>query len=105
MGVVGSGQGVQGVWWVQEATVENWAALEALVAEHPASCAGLKAADFMWMAEVLLTDGVVVQMYKDALTRRYLCLGDDGNAYRQSGDVFLQHACLCDAVAELDVGS
>ena len=37
--------------------------------------------DFMWMGEVVLTDGTQVQLYKHYWTRRYLCLDLGGRAW------------------------
>lgn len=37
--------------------------------------------DFMWMGEVVLTDGTQVQLYKHYWTRRYLCLDLGGRAF------------------------
>ena len=39
------------------------------------------AGDFMWMFEVRLTDGRLLQAYKHIDTRRYLHLGPDGSAF------------------------
>ena len=99
----GFGAGVPGVWWVQEATEPNWEALETFVTEHDLVAAVLEPSDFMWMAEVLLSTGVVIQLYKHTMTRRYLYLGDDGHAYWASGGCYLRHACLSDAVAGLEL--
>jgi hypothetical protein len=37
--------------------------------------------DFMWMGEVVLTDGVQIQLYKHYWTRRYLCLDLGGRNF------------------------
>jgi hypothetical protein len=37
--------------------------------------------DFMWMFEVVLTDGTSLQAYKHIDTRRYIHLGSDGEAF------------------------
>ena len=97
----GSGSVVRGVWWVQEVTEPNWEALEEFVVGTEARAVGLEPSAFMWMAEVLLSTGVVIQLYKHTVTRRYLNLGDGHCAYWDSGDGYLQHACLEDAVAGL----
>ena len=39
---------------------------------------------FMWMFQVTLADGRVLQVYKHSLTRRYMHLGADGAAYYYS---------------------
>lgn len=98
----GPGASVSGVWWVQEATEPNWEALEMFVTQEDAVAAAIEPSDFMWMAEVLLSTGVVIQLYKHNVTRRYLYLGDDGHAYWASGGCYLRHACLSDAVAGLE---
>jgi hypothetical protein len=38
-------------------------------------------ADFMWMGEVVLTDGTRIQLYKHYWTRRYLCLDLGGRSF------------------------
>jgi hypothetical protein len=37
--------------------------------------------DFMWMGEVVLTDGTQIQLYKHYWTRRYLCLDLGGRTW------------------------
>ncbi len=37
--------------------------------------------DFMWMGEVVLTDGTQIQLYKHYWTRRYLCLDRGGRCF------------------------
>jgi hypothetical protein len=37
--------------------------------------------DFMWMGEVVLTDGTQIQLYKHYWTRRYLCLDLGGRSF------------------------
>jgi len=101
----GWGAGVPGVWWTHDATAMNWEALEAFVTDASATAAAVEPSDFMWIGEVLLSTGVVIQFYKHIMTRRYLCLGDDGYAYWVSGGCYVQHACLGDAVAGLELAS
>jgi hypothetical protein len=42
--------------------------------------------DFMWMGEVLLTDGTQIQFYKHYWTRRYLLLDLGGRTWIQKAD-------------------
>ncbi len=49
----------------------NWEPLLARVGEP-------LVAEFMWMSDIDLADGVVVHAYKHILTRRYLHLAEDG---------------------------
>src|SRR5882762_6071739 len=37
--------------------------------------------DFMWMGEVMLTDGTQIQMYKHYWTRRYILLDHGGRTF------------------------
>jgi hypothetical protein len=37
--------------------------------------------DFMWMGEVVLTDGTQIQLYKHYWTRRYICLDLGGRTF------------------------
>lgn len=93
--------GVPGVWWTHDATATNWEPLETFVGDSDVMPAAIEPADFMWMAEVLLSTGIVIQMYKHIMTRRYLFLGDDERAYWVSRGCYVQHACLGDAVGGL----
>lgn len=52
----------------------NWGPLEDLVGEAVAC-------DFMWMHEVRLSDGLLLQAYKHIDTRRYVHLSSDGRAF------------------------
>jgi hypothetical protein len=52
----------------------NWAPLLAAVGEDVT-------AGFMWMFEVATSDGRRLQAYKHIVTRRYVHLDDDGNAF------------------------
>jgi hypothetical protein len=52
----------------------SWEPLEAMVGE-------VLAAEFMWMFQVDLADGTVVQAYKHIFTRRYLHLAQDGRTF------------------------
>jgi hypothetical protein len=52
----------------------NWRPLEKLVGE-------LVVGDFMWMFEVRLTDGSLLQAYKHIDTRRYVHLDEAGAAF------------------------
>lgn len=95
--------GVDGVWWTHDASATNWEPLETFVGDSDVVPSAIEPADFMWIAEVLLSTRVVIQMYKHIMTRRYLCLGDDGRAYWASGGCYAQHARLGDAVEGLEL--
>ncbi|MFN3256281.1 MAG: hypothetical protein ACE37B_11335 [Ilumatobacter sp.] len=95
--------GADGVWWTSDATATNWEPLEAFVGDSAVMPAAIEPADFMWMSEVLLSTGVVIQMYKHIMTRRYMYLGDDGRAYWASGGCYVQHDRLGDAVEGLEL--
>jgi hypothetical protein len=53
----------------------DWSALEELLG------ADVLCAQFMWMHDVLLDDGTVLNAYKHRLTRCYFHLADDGRAF------------------------
>ena len=56
----------------------DWTVLEEVVPKE-------SLAWFMWMCEVELEDGALVQVYKHRITRRYLHLADDGRAFYYIG--------------------
>jgi hypothetical protein len=58
----------------------DWDPLEAVL------CSDDLCAHFMWMADVELEDGTIVNEYKHRWTRQYLRLADDGRAFRYAGE-------------------
>jgi hypothetical protein len=58
----------------------DWSALEELLGAD-ALCG-----QFMWMHDVLLDDGTVLNAYKHRITRRYFHLADDGRAFVYTTD-------------------
>ena len=42
--------------------------------------------DFMWMHDVQLDDGTLLNAYKHRITRRYLHLAEDGRAFVYTGN-------------------
>jgi hypothetical protein len=57
----------------------DWRPLEALIKDE-------RLEDFMWMFEVALEDGALVEVYKHYLTRGYLHLDDRSRAFYFTGD-------------------
>jgi hypothetical protein len=102
-GVTGPGPGVPHVWWTHDESGSDWTALETFLSGSAAVAAAIEPSEFMWMAEVLLSSGVVIHFYKHTMTRRYLFLGDDGHAYWASAGCYLKHASHADAVAALEL--
>jgi hypothetical protein len=58
----------------------DWAPLEAVLGSDELC------AHFMWMFDVELTDGTILNAYKHRWTRRYLHLAPDGRAFWYVGD-------------------
>jgi hypothetical protein len=58
----------------------DWRALEVLL-DSDDLCA-----HFMWMHDVVLDDGTVLNAYKHRWTRRYFHLAEDGRSFYYAGD-------------------
>jgi hypothetical protein len=69
----------------------EWEPLERLI--------GMRLSDwFMWMGEVELEDGTLVQMYKHQWTRRYIHLSEDHRAFWYRSPDGYEEAPLNDVV-------
>ena len=62
------------IGWLASTDAPDWAPLEKFL---PTTLCG----PFMWMYSTMLEDGTELQAYKHSLTRHYLLLDDDGDAY------------------------
>ena len=60
--------------------------------------------DFMWMGEVVLTDGTQIQLYKHYWTRRYICIDLGGRIFVNPGTDRWEPAEDADWALELVVG-
>ena len=60
--------------------VPNWTALEQLLGSDELC------AHFMWMFDVVLGDGSLLNAYKHRWTRRYLHLAEDADTFQYVGD-------------------
>jgi len=61
-------------------------------------------AHFMWMGDIELEDGTIVNEYKHRWTRQYLHLADDGRAFIYVGDERYQEADLTLAIGAVFLG-
>jgi hypothetical protein len=57
----------------------DWGPLEDLL------CSDALCAHFMWMGDIELEDGTIVNEYKHRWTRQYLHLADDGRSFNYAG--------------------
>jgi len=76
----------------------DWRPLENLL------CSDELCAHFMWMGDIELEDGTIVNEYKHRWTRQYLHLADDGRAFIYVGDERYQEADLTLAIGAVFLG-
>lgn len=87
--------------WSCDPQRTSWVPLERFVAAPTVVAAQLVPGDFMWMGEVAVGDGGVVQLYKHTTTRQYLRLDGCGVAYADVDGVLRPHTSLLEAVTAL----
>ena len=72
---------------MRQCDTPTWGPLEELLESEEL------AAHFMWMHDVELDDGTIVNAYKNSVTRRYIHLGDDGRTFVYAYDHGYEAEC------------
>jgi hypothetical protein len=70
---------------VRQFETPDWTALEELLGDD------ILCADFMWMHDVELEDGTILNAYKHRATRRYFHLAADGRAFGYEGRAYTEN--------------
>ena len=97
--------GAVGIWWSADDVEKGWEPLEVFVTGPEATAAGLRVDDFMWMAVVLLSTGILMHMYKHTRSRQYLNLDVDNVTYFEERGYHVRDIRTIHAIERLQVGS
>jgi hypothetical protein len=78
-----------------ESRTPNWGPLESLLGSD------LLCGYFMWMGDIELEDGTILDAYKHHVTRDYLHLASDGRAFRYTPAGRYREVDVCTLIGEV----